>query len=235
MKLYFCLLYLEIIIHVLCTFLCAVLITGLCGICVGACFSWPHCLGVRGRHAQRGVTKGKCKSLFFFCLISSVFFLLWLLFGFIKQYRIFFFLFVGLMKTIHVNITIKKNVYFYDFWVITLSFANKIFNDNLTDLVAFWFENKWRQLYPILNKFRCDVSSAVCFYCWETFHFIYFCRSSTSPELMLLYRMLMESDKVRASLHTFFCKALYIHIHIITNSASVSLPTKGKFDSCQKV
>lgn len=37
------------------------------------------------------------------------------------------------MKTIHVNITSKKkkNVYFYDFWVITLLFANKIFNDNL--------------------------------------------------------------------------------------------------------
>ena len=58
------------------------------------------------------------------------------------------FLFVRLMKTIHVNITSKKNVYFYDFWVITLSFANKIFNDNLNGLVASWFsifENTWQR------------------------------------------------------------------------------------------
>ncbi|KAM7399575.1 hypothetical protein PAMP_018840 [Pampus punctatissimus] len=40
-------------------FLCAMLITGLCGICVVGCFSRLHCLDVRGRHAQRGITKGK--------------------------------------------------------------------------------------------------------------------------------------------------------------------------------
>lgn len=135
MKLYFCLLYFEFIIHVLCTFLCAVLITGLCGICVVGCFSWLHCFDVRGRHARRGVAKGKHKTLLF-SVISSVF-QPWFLFGFVKQYRIL--LFVRLMKTIHVNITSKKNVYFYDFWVITLSFANKIFNDNLLGLVASWF------------------------------------------------------------------------------------------------
>lgn len=42
-----------------------------------------------------------------FCfLYSHLFFLPWLLFGFIKQYGIV--LFVRLMKTIHVNITSKK-------------------------------------------------------------------------------------------------------------------------------
>lgn len=37
---------------------------------------------------------------------------MWRLLGFVKQYTIFWFL--RSMKTIHVNITSQKNVYFYD-------------------------------------------------------------------------------------------------------------------------
>lgn len=117
------------------TILCAKLIIGLCGIWVVGCFSWLHCFSVKGRHAHHGVTKGKCKTPLF-SLLAFVF-LMWRLLGFVKQYTIFWFL--RSMKTIHVNITSQKNVYFYDLWVITLSFANKIFNDNLYCRLASWF------------------------------------------------------------------------------------------------
>lgn len=51
------------------------------------------------------------------------------------------------MKTIHVNITSKKkNVYFYDFWVITLLFANKILNDNQPAL--------WTDLFLSMKRTR---------------------------------------------------------------------------------
>ena len=119
-------------------FVCSTLITGLVGLRVVGCFSWPHCFDVRGRHAQCGVTEGKYKTPLF-SVHSSVFFCRGFSFGFVKKTVQFFFGFVGLMKNNPCKYHKVKNVYFYDFWVITLSFANKIFNDNLTGCMVSWF------------------------------------------------------------------------------------------------
>lgn len=92
------------------------------------------------------------------------------------------------MKTIHVNITSKKNVYFYDFWVITLLFANKIFNDNqLWPFGASCF-------YLCSVQLRCCV--VVCLFLAQTFVIV----SAQLPSVPTsACGALMESDEVRAS------------------------------------
>lgn len=124
MKLYFCLLHLKCILHVSCTFSCAVLITGLVVWTSGG-------LGFSVAPRETWDTFVFCTSSFFSRDFLIVFF------------KTFLFFLLGLTKTIHVNITSFKNVYFYDFWVSTLSFANKIFNDSLPDFslqLYFWYQ-----------------------------------------------------------------------------------------------
>lgn len=96
------------------------------------------------------------------------------------------------MKTIHVNITSKKNVYFYDFWVITLLFANKIFNDNQQ---AFW------SVLFMFMKLTCSAqvlnAAVVCLSCADVWFVIVSAQLPSEP--MSACGALMESDEVRAS------------------------------------
>lgn len=161
--------------------------------------------------------------LFFLAVVS-----LWFCKMLQKSYFLsFWFFFVCLMKTIHVNITSKKNVYFYDFWVITLLFANKIFNDNqLAPRRVLFLWMKLTRSAQVLNAVVVFVSRA------DVWFVIVSAQLPSEPTSAC--GALMESDEVRASSCSLTDRAWIFAWLKKIESVSARRLTAAKFDSCQK-
>lgn len=187
-------------------FPCAVLICGLCDRCGRTFFFDGHvfwCFDEGSRRSLRHLGGDRttpfrvlfinCNLLYWFWFFFLAVVSLWFCKTLQKSYFLYFwFFFVCLMKTIHVNITSKKNVYFYDFWVITLLFANKIFNDNQLALQRVLF--LWMKLTRSAQVLNAGVAFVSCADVW-----LVIVSAQLPSEPTSACGALMESDEVRAS------------------------------------